>query len=104
MASQTPRRSSTSYEQNHCIPFAKLFPKIEGAFKFMQHDHFFLALSETSTEMRDRFTIEAPLPALGFIGERLFLRRYIDRFLSRRNEDLKQIAESDRWRDFLPKT
>ena len=77
---------------------------IEGAFKFMQHDHFFLALSETSTEMRDRFTFEAPLPAFGFIAERLFLRRYMDHLLSRRNEILKQIAESDRWRHFLPKT
>ena len=32
---------------------------------------------------------EAPLPALGFVAERLFLRRYKDRFLSRRNEILK---------------
>jgi hypothetical protein len=54
--------------------------------------------------MRDRFTFEAPLPVFGFIAERLFLRRYIDRFLHRRNEILKQIAESDRWRSLLPKT
>jgi ligand-binding SRPBCC domain-containing protein len=76
---------------------------IEGIFKFMQHDHFFLAVSETSTEMRDRFTFAAPLPVLGQIAERLFLRGYMERFLSHRNQILKQVAESERWRDFLPK-
>jgi ligand-binding SRPBCC domain-containing protein len=73
---------------------------IEGPFNFMQHDHFFLALSETTTEMRDRFTFAAPLPVLGQIAERLFLRAYMDRFLRHRNQILKQVAESDRWRDF----
>jgi hypothetical protein len=76
---------------------------IEGIFKFMQHDHFFLAVSENNTEMRDRFTFAAPLPVLGPMAEGLFLRRYMERFLRHRNEILKQVAESDRWRDFLPK-
>jgi ligand-binding SRPBCC domain-containing protein len=73
---------------------------IEGVFSFMQHDHFFLAVSETTTEMRDRFTFAAPFPVLGQIAERLFLRAYMDRFLRHRNQILKQVAESDRWRDF----
>jgi hypothetical protein len=76
---------------------------IEGVFKFMQHDHFFLALSETSTEMRDRFTFAAPFPVLGQIAERLFLKGYMERFLRHRNQILKQVAESETWSDFLPK-
>jgi hypothetical protein len=76
---------------------------IEGVFKFMQHDHFFSALSETSTEMRDRFTFAAPVPVLGQIAERLFLKSYMERFLKHRNQILKQVAESERWSDFLPK-
>lgn len=75
---------------------------IEGAFQFMQHDHFFVALSESETEMRDRFTFSAPFSLLGTIAERLFLRRYMDRFLRHRNEIVKQVAESERWQDFLP--
>ena len=75
---------------------------IEGAFKFMQHDHFFRALSEIETEMIDRFMFAAPLPVLGIIAERLLLKRYLDQFLRRRNEILKPVAESPRWRDFLP--
>ncbi len=77
---------------------------IEGAFKFMQHDHFFRALSGTRTEMKDRLTFAAPLPVLGRIAEQLFLTRYMERFVRRRNEVLKQVAESDRWSDFLPRT
>jgi ligand-binding SRPBCC domain-containing protein len=76
---------------------------VEGAFKFMQHDHFFTAISEGQTEIRDRFTFAAPLPVLGKIAEQLFLKRYMDRFLRHRNEILKQVAESDRWQDFMPR-
>lgn len=76
---------------------------IEGVFTFMQHDHFFAALSETSTEMRDRFTFAAPFPVLGQIAERLFLKGYLERFLKHRNQILKQVAESETWSDFLPK-
>jgi len=75
---------------------------IDGAFKFLQHDHFFVALSDSNTEMRDRLTFAAPLVVLGTIAERLFLRRYMDRFLRHRNEILRQIAESDRWAGYLP--
>ena len=75
---------------------------IEGAFKFMQHDHFFRALSETNTEMKDRLTFAAPLPVLGPIAE-IYLKGYMDRFLRTRNEVLKQVAESDGWSGFLPR-
>ena len=75
---------------------------IEGAFKFMQHDHFFKVLAESKTEMTDRFVFAAPLPVLGIIAERLFLKRYMDHFLRHRNEIVKQVAESHTWRNFLP--
>ena len=74
---------------------------IEGPFKFMQHDHFFTAIAERQTEMRDRFTFAAPLGVLGDIAEQLFLKRYMDRFLRHRNEIVKQVAESDSWQDFM---
>jgi ligand-binding SRPBCC domain-containing protein len=77
---------------------------IEGAFKFMQHDHFFTAITESQTEMKDRFTFAAPLSILGNIAEQLFLKRYMDRFLKQRNEILKQVAESERWQDFIPQS
>ena len=77
---------------------------LQGAFKFMQHDHFFQKISDNETEMRDRFSFAAPLPVLGPLAERLFLKRYMERFLKHRNEIVKQVAESSEWRNFLPAT
>ena len=75
---------------------------IEGAFRSMQHDHFFRVLSSGKTEMRDRFVFAAPMPVLGLIVERLVLRQYMHDFLVQRNAILKRVAESDEWRTLLP--
>ncbi len=74
---------------------------IEGAFRFMQHDHFFTESSLGGTEMKDRFRFAAPLPILGRLAEVLILRRYMADLLRSRNLILKQVAESDRWQEFL---
>ncbi len=75
---------------------------IEGAFRSMQHDHFFKELAPGKTEMRDRFIFMAPLPILGLIAEKLVLRRYMRNLIAHRNELLKQVAESEQWRALLP--
>ncbi|WP_419805678.1 SRPBCC family protein [Terriglobus sp.] len=75
---------------------------VEGAFRSMQHDHFFKALAPDRTEMTDRFVLAAPLPVLGLIAEKLVLRRYMRNLLTHRNELLKQVAEADQWKSFLP--
>ena len=54
------------------------------------------------TVMRDRFEFVAPLGFLGRIAERLFLVRYMRSFIVERNAVLKQTAESDAWRRYLP--
>lgn len=74
---------------------------IEGAFKFMQHDHLFREVAPRVTEMRDHFVFAAPLSILGILAERLFLRRYTANLLLRRNDILKRVAESDRWISLL---
>ncbi len=53
--------------------------------------------------MRDEFEFAAPLGFLGRLAENLFLTGYMERFLSRRAEQLKVMAESDEWRRFLAK-
>ena len=73
----------------------------EGAFRSMQHDHFFRALSSTKTEMTDRFVFAAPMPVLGLMAERLVLRRYMRELLVHRNEVLRRVAESEEWRGLL---
>ena len=76
---------------------------IEGAFKSMQHDHYFEAITSDETEMKDRFVFSAPLPLLGGIAERVFLKRHMENFLVKRNRIVKEVAESANWQDYLPK-
>ena len=75
---------------------------IEGAYRSMQHDHFFKALSSDKTEMKDRCVFAAPLPLLGRLAEMVVLERYMRNLLTHRNAILKQVAESEQWRKLLP--
>jgi len=74
---------------------------VDGAFRSMQHDHIFEEKGGM-TLMRDRFELVAPLGVLGRLAERLFLTRYMRRFLEERNAVLKRTAESNDWRKYLP--
>ena len=74
---------------------------IRGAFKRFDHDHFFTA-DDHGTRMRDVFDYAAPLGPLGWLAERLFLTRYMRRFLVARNRELKAVAESSDWMQFIP--
>ena len=76
---------------------------ISGAFKSMAHDHEFSEHSE-GTLMRDRFAFKSPLGILGAIVDSLFLASYLRRFIVRRNEVLKQLAESAEWSRYLEHT
>lgn len=52
--------------------------------------------------MKDLFSIAAPLPLLGPLAETLFLRRYMLSLLRERNAVIKRVAESDKWKQYLP--
>lgn len=52
--------------------------------------------------MKDHFAFAAPLPVLGLVAENLILRRYMRNLLAHRNDILKQVAESEKWKMFLP--
>jgi ligand-binding SRPBCC domain-containing protein len=73
---------------------------VRGALRRFDHDHFFAARGE-ETEMRDVFDFESPLGPLGRLADALVLTRYLSRFLERRNEEIKRVAESDAWRAML---
>jgi ligand-binding SRPBCC domain-containing protein len=76
---------------------------LRGAFRSMQHDHYFRALADGQTGMRDVFRFAAPIPFLGRIAEALVLGRYMRALLRERNAVIKQIAESstEEWRNYL---
>ena len=73
---------------------------VSGAFKSMAHDHEFSEHRE-GTLMSDRFEFKSPFGILGTIVDRIFLASYMRRFIVRRNEVLKQLAESTEWSRYV---
>ena len=73
-----------------------------GAFKSFEHDHRFQE-QDGETVMKDELRFSAPFGVLGLMVERLVLRNYLTRFLLERNQFLKQVAESEMWREYLSK-
>ncbi|HEY4047306.1 MAG TPA: SRPBCC family protein [Acidobacteriaceae bacterium] len=74
---------------------------VRGIFRSMQADHLFRSLQFGATEMKDVFSIAAPLPLLGPFTESLFLRRYMLALLRERNAVIKRVAESSEWEKYL---
>jgi len=83
-------------------PFYFQVTMVRGIFRFMQADHLFQTLPSGTTEMKDVFSIAAPLPLLGPLAEVLFLRRYMLALLRERNAVIKRVAESREWEKYLP--
>ena len=73
---------------------------VRGAFARFNHDHRFHEVGGV-TVMTDVFDFDSPLGPLGRIADALVLTAYLRRFLARRNDVLKTIAESDGWRALL---
>jgi ligand-binding SRPBCC domain-containing protein len=72
-----------------------------GLFRSFEHDHRFQQKG-SETVMRDELRFSAPLGILGLTTERFVLRGYLTRFLHERNRLVKEVAESHRWRGYLP--
>lgn len=73
-----------------------------GAFQSLSHRHEFAELPDGGTLMTDTLIFTSPLGALGVLADTLFLERYMRRFLLRRNQELKRIAESGDYAGILP--
>lgn len=56
-------------------------------------------LGASRHNLRDKF--ESPFGIIGPVMDRLFLAGYLRRFLIRRNEVLKRLAESENWKRYL---
>lgn len=71
-----------------------------GPFKHIDHDHFFDDAGG-GTVMRDVFDYSAPLGPLGRFAERIVVTAYMRRLLEARNRELKAVAESNDWVQYL---
>lgn len=81
-------------------PFVFEDEMVSGAFASMSHRHRFEE-KNGETEMSDRFEFHAPLGFLGRIAESLFLTHYMKTFLKKRNQELREMAESDLWQNYI---
>lgn len=72
----------------------------KGVFKSICHQHLFLA-EGNKTLMIDIFEFESPLGFLGRAVNRLFLHKYLKEFIIERNQQIKAMAESDGWKEFI---
>jgi ligand-binding SRPBCC domain-containing protein len=66
---------------------------VRGAFHDLRHVHEFRPVG-AGTRMVDVFSFHSPLGVLGQLVDALVLARYMRAFLYRRNQHLKEVAES----------
>ncbi len=66
---------------------------LTGAFSSLRHEHEFRAV-EGGTLMRDTLTWRSPWGVLGRLADRLVVAAHLRDFLTRRNANLKRMAEA----------
>ena len=66
---------------------------VNGNFKSFKHKHIFKT-KDDKTVMTDIFDYKSPLGFLGKLADKLFLKRYMTKFLYTRNTILKEYIES----------
>lgn len=71
--------------------------QVKGSFKRFRHEHSFEE-TENGTLMTDCFDYESPYGLLGWLVDLIVLKRYMTGLLNKRNETIKEFAESDKWR------
>lgn len=67
---------------------------VSGAFQSFIHTHDFLEVSE-GTLMVDTFDYKSPFGILGMLADKLFLERYMKKFIISRSMELKKMAEKN---------
>lgn len=67
---------------------------LKGPFKMMRHEHYFERQVDGSTLMKDVFTFASPFGVLGRMMDELYLQKYMQELLEKRNQVIKTKAES----------
>ena len=73
---------------------------VKGDFKSFHHEHHFKAAAN-GTIMIDLLNFETHYGTFGKIVNSIFLKSYIERFLTKRNEVIKEYAETQKWKAIL---
>ncbi len=73
---------------------------IKGDFKNFKHQHHFKQI-DNGTIMIDIVDFESPYGSLGKFFNAVYLKKYIEKFLIKRNDIIKHYAETEKWKVIL---
>ncbi len=74
--------------------------QLDGDFKTMKHEHYFKPC-DNGTLLIDLFHFESPYGLFGRWFNNLYLTKYLRRLLEKRNNKIKEYAESGKWKKLL---
>ena len=74
--------------------------QVSGDFTLMKHQHFFKPI-DNGTIMIDIFEFQSPFGFAGSVLNKLYLTKYMRVLLEQRNKQIKEIAESNRWKNYI---
>ena len=66
----------------------------------MKHRHEFVRTA-TGTMMLDVFEFSSPFGWLGTLVDKLVMKKYMRSLLQERNKVIKEVAESEKWKEVL---
>lgn len=81
-------------------PFSFIDEQVSGDFVALKHEHYFKPV-QNGTIMIDQFAFTTPYGALGKWVSRFYLTAYLKKLLEQRNQFIKEVAESNKWKSFL---
>jgi ligand-binding SRPBCC domain-containing protein len=73
---------------------------IKGDFKSFSHQHYFKTV-DNGTIMIDILEFESPYGIIGKIVNAGYLKKYLEKFLLKRNAVIKEYAETGKWKAIL---
>jgi len=73
---------------------------LHGDFKSFRHEHHFKQI-ENGTIMIDIVEFETPYGTIGKFFNTIYLKRYLQKFLQKRNNTIKEYAETQKWKVIL---
>jgi len=86
----------TAFERPHYF----VDEMVSGAFESFRHQHIFES-EDDATNMYDIFEFKVPGGVLGSMIGQMILKPYLKTLLEKRNQMIKDFAESDQWRSVL---
>jgi ligand-binding SRPBCC domain-containing protein len=73
---------------------------LQGDFKSFKHYHHFKKV-DNGTIIIDIIDFESPYGSIGKIFNAIYLKKYLEKFLIKRNDTIKQYAETEKWNAIL---